>query len=90
VEPCQPGCHPGKREPSRSEAIPFGSAFAMAQAVARAGWRRWFTLSLALRLLARIVLLDLEVFFTWGPNLDGIRPFSRGHPQRRRSPWVHR
>jgi hypothetical protein len=61
VEPCQPGCHPGKREPSCFETIPFGSAFAMAQPVARARWRRCFALSLALR-----VLLDLAVFFTWG------------------------
>jgi hypothetical protein len=43
----------------------------MAQAVARARWRRCFTLSLALRLLARIVLLDLAVFFGWGSDLDG-------------------
>jgi hypothetical protein len=32
--------------------------------VARARWRRCFALSLALRLLARIVLLDLVVFVT--------------------------
>jgi hypothetical protein len=67
VEPCQPGCHPGKREPSRFQTIPFGSAFAMAQPVARARWRRCFALSLAFRLLARIVLLDLAMFFTWAP-----------------------
>jgi hypothetical protein len=37
--------------------------------VARALWRRGFALSLALRLLARIVLLDLAIFFTWGSDL---------------------
>jgi hypothetical protein len=56
----------------RAKTIPFGSAFATAQAVARARWRRCFALSLALRLLARIVLLDLTVFVTWGSDLDGI------------------
>jgi len=34
--------------------------------VARARWRRCFALSLALRLFARIALLDLAVFFTSG------------------------
>jgi hypothetical protein len=78
VEPCQPGCHPGKREPSRFQTIPFGSAFAVGQAVARARWRRCFAFSLALRLFARIVLLDLAVFSTWGSDLDGIGPFLSG------------
>jgi hypothetical protein len=32
--------------------------------VARARWRRYFAFSLAFRLLARIVLLDLAVFIT--------------------------
>jgi hypothetical protein len=27
VEPCQPGCHPGKREPSRFEATPSAPLF---------------------------------------------------------------
>jgi hypothetical protein len=31
--------------------------------------------SLALRLLARIVLLDLAVFFIYGSNLDGVGAF---------------
>ena len=39
-------------------------------AVARPRWRRCFAFSLALRLLARIVLLDLVVFFTCAFNLD--------------------
>src|SRR4029077_21246123 len=47
-------------------------SFATAQEVARARWRRCFAFSLALRLLARIVVLDLAVFFTWGSKLDGI------------------
>jgi len=34
--------HPGKREPRPLRDDPFGSAFAMAQAVARARWRRCF------------------------------------------------
>jgi hypothetical protein len=46
------------------QTIPFGSAFAVGQAVARALWRRCFALSLVLRLFARIVLLDLAVFVT--------------------------
>jgi hypothetical protein len=78
VEPSQPGCHPGKREPSRFEVTPFGSPFAMAQAVARTRQRRCFALSLALRLFARMVLLDFAVFFTWG-SLDGRRCISTGH-----------
>jgi hypothetical protein len=45
-----------------------------AQPVARARWRRCFAFSLALRLLARIVVLALMVFFTLGSNLDGIGP----------------
>jgi hypothetical protein len=32
---------------------------------------------LALRLLARIVVLALSVFVTWYSNLDGFRPFYR-------------
>jgi hypothetical protein len=46
--------------------------------VARARWRRGFALSLALRLLARIVLLDLAIFFIGATDLDGIGgPLSR-------------
>jgi hypothetical protein len=47
-------------------------------AVARARWRRCFALSLALRLLARIVLLALAVFFTRGSDLRDIGPFLVG------------
>jgi hypothetical protein len=43
--------------------------------MARTLWRRHLALSLALRLFARIVLLDLAVFFTWGSDLDGIGAF---------------
>jgi hypothetical protein len=78
VEPCQPGCHPGKTLAEPVPDDPFGSAFAMAQAVARALWRRCFALSLAFRLLARIALLDLAVFFTWGSDLDGVGPALAG------------
>src|SRR5216684_2504510 len=49
-------------------------SFATAQEVARARWRRCFAFSLALRLLARIVVLALTVFFTWGSDLVGIGP----------------
>jgi hypothetical protein len=66
VEPSQPGCHPGKREPGLRRGDPLRLRFHTAQAVARARWRRCFALSLALRLSARIVLLDLAVFFAWG------------------------
>jgi hypothetical protein len=34
--------------------------------------RRPFALNLALRLLARIALLDLAVFFIWRSDFDGI------------------
>ena len=37
--------------------------------MARTLWRRHLALSLALRLFARIVLLDLAVFVTWGSDL---------------------
>ena len=37
--------------------------------MARTLWRRHLALSLALRLLERIVLLDLAVFVTWGSDL---------------------
>jgi hypothetical protein len=76
VEPCQLGCHPGCRD------APFGYAFATAQAVARARWRRWFAFSLALRLLARIVMLTLPVFFTWGLQSG----WDRGHSEPARGP----
>jgi hypothetical protein len=39
-------------------------SFGTAQPVARARWRRCFAFSLALRLLARIVVLALMIFFT--------------------------
>ena len=42
-------------------------------AVARARWRRCLAFSLALRLLARIVLLDLVVFFISGSDLSPYR-----------------
>ena len=45
---------------------------------ARALWRRCFALSLALRLLARMVLLALAGFFTGNSNLDEIDPFLAG------------
>jgi hypothetical protein len=48
----------------------------MAQAVALARWRRCFALSLAFRLLARIVVLDLAVFFTWGSDLGWTGPYA--------------
>ena len=41
----------------------------MCQLLARARWRRCFAFSLALRLFARIVLLDLTVLFTWSSDL---------------------
>jgi hypothetical protein len=40
------------------------------QLLARARWRRCFAFSLAFRLFARIVLLDLTVLFTWSSDLD--------------------
>jgi hypothetical protein len=43
-------------------------------APARARWRRRLAFSLALRLLALIVLLDLLVCFTPASNLKGSRP----------------
>jgi hypothetical protein len=49
-------------------------------AVARARWRRRFALSLALRLLARIALLVLAVFFTCGSDLPGIARFLEREP----------
>ena len=36
MEPSQPGCHLGKTRAEPLQTIPFGSAFALAQAVARA------------------------------------------------------
>ena len=46
----------------------------LAQALARARWRRCFALSSPLRLLARIVLLSLAVF-TFGSDLGWDRHF---------------
>jgi hypothetical protein len=43
-------------------------------AVARARWRRCFAFSLALPLLARIVLLPLAILFICGSDLGGIGP----------------
>jgi hypothetical protein len=40
------------------------------QLLARARCRRCFAFSLAFRLFARIVLLDLTVLFTWSSDLD--------------------
>jgi hypothetical protein len=78
VEPCQPGCHLGKRESEPHRGDLYGSVFAPAQPVARARWRRCFALNLALRLLARIDLLDLAVFFTWGSILSHFVVWSVG------------
>ena len=47
--------------------------------MARTLWRRHLALSLALRLFARIVLLDFAVFFTWGSDLDRVGAGSSGH-----------
>jgi hypothetical protein len=47
--------------------------------VARTLWRRHLAFSLAFRLLARIVLLDLAVFFTWGSDLDRVGAGSTGY-----------
>jgi len=60
-------------------------SFATAQEVARARWRRCFAFSLALRLLARIVVLALMVFIASGSNLDGI-----GHSEPARGPVCER
>ena len=56
---CQPGCHPGKREPSRFESTPSAPLFRerllkRSPALAGGGVSLF---SLALRLLARIVTL---------------------------------
>ena len=47
-------------------------------AVARARWRRCFAFSLALPLLARIVLLPLAALFICGSDLGGSGPFLAG------------
>jgi len=44
------------------------------QPLARARCRLRFAFSLALRLFARIVLLDLVVLFTCGSDVDAIAP----------------
>src|ERR1700751_5769926 len=49
---------------------------------ARARCRRCFALSLALRLFARIVLLDFVAFFIRCSDLDGIGALSRMHSYR--------
>ena len=49
-------------------------SFATAQEVARARWRRCFAFSLALRLLARIVVLALMVFIASGLQSRWDRP----------------
>jgi hypothetical protein len=64
-------------ESAISPADPARSRWFESYLVARARWRRGFALSLALRLLARIVLLDLAIFFIGGSDLHGIG----GHPQ---------
>ena len=46
--------------------------------MARARWRRCLALNLALRLFARIVLLDLAAFFTLGLQSGGIGLFLAG------------
>jgi hypothetical protein len=51
------------------------------QLVARARWRRCFAFSLALRLFARIVLLDLTVLFTWRSGLAPTAPFYPASPK---------
>jgi hypothetical protein len=50
------------------------------QLLARARWRRCFAFSLAFRLFARIVLLDLTVLFTWSSDLDAAAPFYPAPP----------
>jgi hypothetical protein len=54
---------------------PIGVKRGVGDPVARARWRRCFAFSLAFLLFARIVLLDLAVFFTWGSDLHGIGHF---------------
>jgi hypothetical protein len=51
------------------------------QLVARARWRRCFAFSLALRLFARIVLLDLTVLFTLRSSLAPTAPFYPASPK---------
>jgi hypothetical protein len=75
VEPCQPGLRVGKAQ-SLFDTIPLHLSGA-AQPAARARWRPCLAFSLAFRLLARIVLLDLAVFITRGSDLDEIGPFLR-------------
>jgi len=50
--------------------------------VARARWRRCFAFSLALRLLAWIVLLALAVLSICGSDLRWVAAFSSGRPHR--------
>jgi hypothetical protein len=52
----------------------------LGQALARARWRRCFAFSFALRLFARIVLLDLVVLFTCSSDLDAVTLFYPAPP----------
>jgi len=58
------------------------------QLVARARWRRCFAFSLALRLFARIVLLDLAVLFTWSSDLDALRHSTQPYRDLQNRAWV--
>jgi hypothetical protein len=58
-----------------ANSTPIGVKRGVGYPVARARWRRCFAFSLAFLLFARIVLLDLAVFFTWGSDLHGIGHF---------------
>jgi hypothetical protein len=59
-------------EPSRFSRQSRSTLSGTAKPVARARWRRCFPFSLAFRLSARFVLLDLAVFITQGSDLDEI------------------
>jgi hypothetical protein len=86
VEPCQPGCHPGKREPSRFETIPSAPLFRDGSGGRARSLAAVFRFQLGLAfVLARIVVLALTACFTWGSNLDGIGPFLAGTLIRRPS-----
>jgi hypothetical protein len=74
-------------ESAISPADPARSRWFESYLVARARWRRGFALSLALRLLARIVLLDLAIFFIGGSDLKrSAGTLSRRPPSQQSSP----
>ena len=75
MEPCQPGWHPGKREPSRFVTIPSAPLFRDGLSSRSRSLAPVFRFQLGLPVVGPDCSVRFDGLFHWGSNLDGMKLF---------------